>query len=276
MSSYVPSVDDFDSFIDFNGGVDTNYAPDEHQTFSGPSHEYDRFRQQTGFPSGSMSNVTAYNDVNMEGNDFMAQPDFNSSYNAGPADGYNSGISFDMDFEQTPRAQPFFSPSSGTDNFVDPSAVYEPQKAPMRMYPGMHSQQAEQAKAAALAKQQQQLHMQQRLQPQQQAGPSSSSSSSAASQGKKRAGSTTMSDAVAEKKISDILDNMRHKSAISPIDEEDDDTQSAKARKEEEELDEDERLLASEEGKKLSSKERRQLRNKVSARAFRSRRKGML
>ena len=33
-------------------------------------------------------------------------------------------------------------------------------------------------------------------------------------------------------------------------------------------------FLASEEGKKLSSKERRQLRNKVSARAFRSRRKG--
>lgn len=44
--------------------------------------------------------------------------------------------------------------------------------------------------------------------------------------------------------------------------------------KKEEEMDEDERLLASEEGKKLSSKERRQLRNKVSARAFRSRRKG--
>lgn len=38
-------------------------------------------------------------------------------------------------------------------------------------------------------------------------------------------------------------------------------------------MDEDEKLLASEEGKKLSSKERRQLRNKVSARAFRSRRK---
>ncbi|KAK8152874.1 hypothetical protein BKA80DRAFT_285400 [Phyllosticta citrichinensis] len=44
-------------------------------------------------------------------------------------------------------------------------------------------------------------------------------------------------------------------------------------KKDEEEMDEDERLLASEEGKKLSSKERRQLRNKVSARAFRSRRK---
>lgn len=49
---------------------------------------------------------------------------------------------------------------------------------------------------------------------------------------------------------------------------------SARMRKDEEDMDEDERLLASEEGKKLTSKERRQLRNKVSARAFRSRRKG--
>jgi hypothetical protein len=48
-----------------------------------------------------------------------------------------------------------------------------------------------------------------------------------------------------------------------------------RSKKEEDDMDEDERLLASEEGKKLSSKERRQLRNKVSARAFRSRRKGM-
>ncbi|TGZ78434.1 hypothetical protein EX30DRAFT_373802 [Ascodesmis nigricans] len=46
-----------------------------------------------------------------------------------------------------------------------------------------------------------------------------------------------------------------------------------KQKKEQAEMDEDEKLLASEEGKKLSSKERRQLRNKVSARAFRSRRK---
>lgn len=45
------------------------------------------------------------------------------------------------------------------------------------------------------------------------------------------------------------------------------------ATRSEEELDEDTRLLMSEEGKKLSSKERRQLRNKVSARNFRERRK---
>ncbi len=45
-------------------------------------------------------------------------------------------------------------------------------------------------------------------------------------------------------------------------------------KKDEDDMDEDERLLASDAGKKLTSKERRQLRNKVSARAFRSRRKG--
>ncbi|KAK9373739.1 uncharacterized protein V1513DRAFT_139101 [Lipomyces chichibuensis] len=48
---------------------------------------------------------------------------------------------------------------------------------------------------------------------------------------------------------------------------------AAKSKKKQEPADEDERLLASEEGKKLSSKERRQLRNKVSARHFRLRRK---
>jgi len=40
--------------------------------------------------------------------------------------------------------------------------------------------------------------------------------------------------------------------------------------------DEDEKILQSEEGKRLNPKERRQLRNKVSARNFRVRRKGML
>lgn len=45
------------------------------------------------------------------------------------------------------------------------------------------------------------------------------------------------------------------------------------AARNEDEMDEDTKLLMSEEGRKLSSKERRQLRNKVSARNFRERRK---
>ena len=44
---------------------------------------------------------------------------------------------------------------------------------------------------------------------------------------------------------------------------------------EEDTMNEDERLLASEAGKKLSSKDRRRLRNKISAKAHRSRRRGM-
>ncbi|KAK9475110.1 uncharacterized protein V1510DRAFT_410064 [Dipodascopsis tothii] len=48
---------------------------------------------------------------------------------------------------------------------------------------------------------------------------------------------------------------------------------SGSSKKQLQDMDDDERLLASEEGKKLSSKERRQLRNKVSARHFRLRRK---
>lgn len=79
-----------------------------------------------------------------------------------------------------------------------------------------------------------------------------------------------------QEKISHILQQMRQNS-VSSLEETEQTSslpQPTKYKKDEQDMDEDERLLASEEGKKLSSKERRQLRNKVSARAFRSRRKG--
>jgi hypothetical protein len=84
-------------------------------------------------------------------------------------------------------------------------------------------------------------------------------------------------DPVVEERISQLLHQMRQnaiangEASPSPSNGM---PHMAKAKKDEADMDEDERLLASEEGKKLSSKERRQLRNKVSARAFRSRRKG--
>lgn len=86
------------------------------------------------------------------------------------------------------------------------------------------------------------------------------------------------SNPAVEERISRLLQQMRQSALNSPDDSPSPPSllpQMAKAKKEEQDMDEDERLLASEEGKKLSSKERRQLRNKVSARAFRSRRKGM-
>lgn len=272
MSSYRPS-EDLDSFIDFNGGFDQNSFADENQTYSGPSHQYDDYNQTTGLPTGSMASVSAYNDMNID-TDFTSPVDFNRPISN--TSGYNAS-GFDMEFDLTPQSASypdFYSQpsSSNTNTFINPSAVYE-QPRPVRMYPGMHTQQAEQAKAAAMVKHQsQQFALPQVMQQ----NPSEQYQST--DKGKTRADSQPATDPVADRRISQILDNMRHKSAMSPIDENGSDSgaeAAAKAKREEEEMDEDERLLASEEGKKLTSKERRQLRNKVSARAFRSRRKGM-
>ncbi|RKF71672.1 BZIP-type transcription factor MBZ1 [Golovinomyces cichoracearum] len=82
-------------------------------------------------------------------------------------------------------------------------------------------------------------------------------------------------DVIVEEKISQLLKSMRQGN-IGADESKDHVASSLFSRslsKKDEEMDEDEKLLVSEEGKKLSSKERRQLRNKVSARAFRSRRK---
>ena len=144
--------------------------------------------------------------------------------------------------------------------------------ASKRLYPGVHQEQAAQAKALAEAgketKHQQQPAIVPQKQPHQPAP-------------RANGGSTRpTTDPVTEERISRLLNEMRHNSVASSND--DGATHNAnvhqhiaRMKREEEEMDEDERLLASEEGKKLSSKERRQLRNKVSARAFRSRRKGM-
>ncbi|KAJ3497780.1 hypothetical protein NLG97_g1634 [Lecanicillium saksenae] len=80
-------------------------------------------------------------------------------------------------------------------------------------------------------------------------------------------------DPIVEQKITQLLNNMRAKPNSGSADSQSGGSSMPRSKKAEEDMDEDERLLASEEGKKLSSKERRQLRNKVSARAFRSRRK---
>lgn len=161
------------------------------------------------------------------------------------------------------------------DSPSDMSAMFYPngessQSAPIqRMYPGIHSQQAAEAKAAQAQKQQEMLNLQQ--QPKQIPGqrplPTQAPKASAAK------------DPHVEESITRLLNRMRQGSAGSAEDSSPTNSGMSgivRPKKEEDDMDEDERLLASEEGKKLSSKERRQLRNKVSARAFRSRRKGEL
>ncbi|KAG4034525.1 hypothetical protein MFRU_003g04850 [Monilinia fructicola] len=253
-------------------------------TLSGPSHQYDLYRQQTGLPQGAIANTLAVNENNGHINRYNFQ---DSSYfsamspneefvDFGTAPSRTPFNPSDVEMDQDPA---FFYPEQ---NFVDPSNIGS-QPLPVgnvlptqtsnvgRLWPGMHQQQAALAKAQAQQKQQQAIIAQQQRQ------------SAMAANGQpqrqpqqSRSRSHTATDPIVEEKISQLLNSMRQGSVATDVDDgnsQNNLTHVHRMRKEEEDMDEDERLLASEEGKKLSSKERRQLRNKVSARAFRSRRK---
>ncbi|KAJ5901606.1 hypothetical protein N7495_002134 [Penicillium taxi] len=245
-------------------------------SFQAPSHHYEEHRQQTGLPPGALS--MTYNQV--------PQMTFNSGNPGYPVNGemYTSMKREDssFDFNTAPPRNPseidmesdgmnttyFLGPNSTRTQYVDPNALGGHELAQVgpstqvgRMYPGMHQQQA--AMAAKAAQQQKNSEM---LRHQMQRRRAEEASNQAIRQ----------TDPVIEERISRLLQQMRQ-NAIAAGEASPDCSsmlpQMAKAKKDDADMDEDERLLASEEGKKLSSKERRQLRNKVSARAFRSRRK---
>ncbi|TQN69509.1 BZIP-type transcription factor MBZ1 [Colletotrichum shisoi] len=251
--------------------VATPTMPSASQPLTGPSHQYDLYKQQTGIVPGALASTLAVNEVNPH------ISGYNSSYgmeylgaglspendlfdfNTSPSQN-STGLDMDMEFESPPDSQYFFPNPT-----VNPSAIAG-QESPVvpsqqstvgRLWPGMHSQ-------AALAKAQAQQRQQQQIIQQQQRHQQMSN--------KPRTKSQQPTDPIVEHKITQLLNSMRAKPAQegdspSPL------MNLPRSKKDEEDMDEDERLLASEEGKKLSSKERRQLRNKVSARAFRSRRK---
>ncbi|KAJ3563149.1 hypothetical protein NPX13_g8300 [Xylaria arbuscula] len=240
------------------------------QMLSGPSHQYDQYKQQTPFVPGALANTLAINEgsvpmtgYNMDflspGNDMF---DFNS-----PQDSLGSN-NMDLDFETnqaeflygtTPNINPHTIPATS------PSVASQASNPP-RVYPGYHSNRQAMAKAQAQAQaqQQQQIAML-RSQMGQQAKVQPSKST--------RPKTAEAEDPIVQQKITQLLNSMRSKVNSSDLDDNSPLVQIPRQKKDDEEMDDDERLLASEEGKKLSSKERRQLRNKVSARAFRSRRK---
>lgn len=284
---------DMDSFFDFNAGT-TQPSPvtasssradalspfdkEERQQFNGPSHDYGQFKQQVGLPVGSLADMPQNGMFDNSGVDMG----FNSGF------GWNSGIDIDgdmgMDFNSTqPMPNMFFPSNDGpASDFVNPNNVgghEEPPSHVGRIWPGIHSQQAQQAAMQKAAQQQAVQQRQMKLQAQQaqyrQAAQSQGSSQQSHGNGKR---SSHTAEPHVEESISRLLNQMRQNNAVSPDDDADSPSNLlphiARMKKDEEDMDEDERLLASDEGKKLSSKERRQLRNKVSARAFRSRRKG--
>jgi hypothetical protein len=245
------------------------------QTLSGPSHNYELYRQQTGFVPGALTNTMAVNQTNNTGYQEFAGLDYLSAFspetemfdfNTSPTQHTMGASDMDMDFG-SPDTQLFstVNPSKieqQASRLSSPTNVSTQSSNVGRLWPGAHSQ-AALAKAQAQAQQRQQQLMQQQQQQVQQQNV----------QPKARGKASQPSDPIVEQKITQLLNSMRAKSSSSDADSPSGNGSHARSRKEEEEMDEDERLLASEEGKKLSSKERRQLRNKVSARAFRSRRK---
>ncbi|KAF1811718.1 hypothetical protein P152DRAFT_449991 [Eremomyces bilateralis CBS 781.70] len=231
-------------------------AEEPQQTPAKPAHDYDQFKQQVGLPAGSMAHFRTIDQSSQTGLDtfdFEGLEEANFAFD-GMGSGMNMGGDTNMKFElETPTNDlpAFFFPNN---SFINPSNLQQEQR-PARYFPGMHQQEAL-AKAQAQA-------AQQKDSPEQ-------NSKGSAGKGKQPV------DARSEEAIARVINQIRRNSSNTSG--EDGSPQSNgsnifRNKKEEDEMDEDERLLASEEGKKLSSKERRQLRNKVSARAFRSRRK---
>lgn len=255
--------------------------PPRQQSLAGPSHPYDAHKQQTGIPTGGLATTLAINNNSQmyAGYGYLSGVDNSDDFSdmggfggSAPASGSFDNLGMDIDYD-SPTVDPafFFPPMPHAAEYL--SQTQTPVPAPTvkveasnvgRLWPGMHQQQAAMAKAEQQRKQQQMLIAQQQRQ-----------SVVPTQAAKARARPAT--DPIVEEKISQLLNSMRQNSEATSNG--DDDVAEGhgghgRSRKDEEDMDEDERLLASEEGKKLSSKERRQLRNKVSARAFRSRRKG--
>lgn len=254
------------------------FLPPQQPTFSGPSHQYDNYKQQTGLPVGAVAKIPAvaqvpyglYPGQSTQSTDYFGM---NSVPFAGDDFDFNK---FDMDLDYISPTTDSFASSDDlrfmNSGCIDPNAIGGREGSPAfipaqgsvtRMWPGMHQQQA---------REQQQRQQQMRAMQQSQANGSQRLQSQSAASNSSRLASNPH----VEETISRILKHGRQTSAVSSHDEEEMSSMNdnfGKSRKGDDDMDPDEKLLASDEGKKLSSKERRQLRNKVSARAFRSRRK---
>ncbi|KAK1834544.1 hypothetical protein QBC39DRAFT_369048 [Podospora conica] len=237
--------------------------------FTAPSHQYGEYRQETPMAPGALAGAIAMS---------AAMPWANL---AAPQQSLSPVTPDDFDFSTSSFDA---SPLDGM-----PSSPLKRK----RIYPGYHSQQQQQTQRQQQMQQQQQQQKQQQQQQQQQ------------TQTQQRLPTPTMAQLefqhlqqlqlnhvpqpsrtqklllAPSPQVTQLQEHFALQSftaAASPSGDEggaNDGSQAngSRTQKSLEEMDEDERLLNSEEGKKLSSKERRQLRNKVSARHFRARRK---
>ena len=264
------------------------------QSLPAPSHQYELYPQQTSLAPGAYAAVNQVSDYSSSNGlqDYGYVPDAYRFDMNTMDDGFDFGSAPSQSFSSIPEEveeeynsmmeEPLSASLDSTfGDFINPNAISTPEDvtpktrfpfASRRLYPGVHQEQAAQAKGLAEAEKQIKQQQQSSTVPQQQSRQPATRVHGGSSR--------PPTDPIIEERISRLLNQMRHSSVASSNDDDGATPNAnglphiARSRKEEDEMDEDERLLASEEGKKLSSKERRQLRNKVSARAFRSRRKG--
>ncbi|GAB0136055.1 BZIP-type transcription factor mbz1 [Epichloe bromicola] len=242
--------------------VTTPTLPTTSQSMNGPSHNYGMYPQQTGFVPGAIAHTMAVNQSNDTGYQAFGSLEYLSGLSP-ETDAFNFNTSpaqsaMDLELDSQSDSQQFFPTINPSNIEQDTSSMSSQSSSVGRLWPGAHSQ-AALAKAQAQQRQQQQRFLHQPAQRQ--------------TTQKSRGKVPQPTDPIVEQKITQLLKSMRAKPAGADDDDQSVNNNLPRAKKDEEDMDEDERLLASEEGKKLSSKERRQLRNKVSARAFRSRRK---
>lgn len=242
--------------------VTTPTLPTTSQSMNGPSHNYGMYPQQTGFVPGAIAHTMAVNQSNDTGYQAFGSLEYLSGLSP-ETDAFNFNTSpaqsaMDLELDSQSDSQQFFPTINPSNIEQDTSSMSSQSSSVGRLWPGAHSQ-AALAKAQAQQRQQQQRFSHQPAQRQ--------------TTQKSRGKVPQPTDPIVEQKITQLLKSMRAKPAGADDDDQSVNNNLPRAKKDEEDMDEDERLLASEEGKKLSSKERRQLRNKVSARAFRSRRK---
>ncbi|KAL9065733.1 MAG: hypothetical protein Q9157_007376, partial [Trypethelium eluteriae] len=274
---------DMNSFIDFSGGesysspkqdsffprptLEASELPEseDFQSFSGPSHEYERYQQQTGLPPAALTHLHAFID---EESQTLSQSSSSVSGNFEiPAAAFNEETSFDdvlattmdgfaYDEQNVPNAQPQFSHDAMQRVQQRRSlqeASYRPETQPRLSVP-THNPYSNLQRTQSVTTPQT-LHPQQTLQ-------ASPITSRPASQQRFDPQITQIN---VDETIHRVLAKIRHDSVQSGKLPEDDGSPGsstphlAKAKKDEEEMDADEKLLASEEGKALSSKERRQL-----------------
>ncbi|KAK4235687.1 hypothetical protein C8A03DRAFT_17608 [Achaetomium macrosporum] len=236
-----------------------NGAAQQQTSFPAPSHEYGLYKQQTGIVPGALEATLAMNQSNTPLLDFC---DFNLNDNLADdyfdfntASSHVSATSPDLSLplDLSSISDPNFLLNSTVDpNFIggqEPGTLSPPPPPAAltsnigRLRPGMHSQ-------AAMARSQQQQGAQPR--------------------------STSMApptpESPTEQKINQLVGRTHcEMPKVEPITAVPVDV--PKPKKAFEEMDDDEKLLASESGKQLPTGRRRQIRNKVSARHFRERRK---